>query len=79
MEIRVYGMGCTRCHELHRRVLNVLARLDVTADVEHVTDPERLAAAGIMMTPALAIDGVIKSSGRVPSEAEIATWVRNGS
>lgn len=79
MEIRVYGMGCARCHELHQRVVNVLARLDVTADVEHVTDPGRLAAAGIMMTPALVIDGVLKSSGRVPSEAEIATWVKNGS
>lgn len=76
MEIRVYGMGCARCHELHQRVINVLARLDLTADVEHITAPERLAEAGILMTPAITVDGVLKSSGRVPSETEIAGWVR---
>jgi len=55
----------------------VLAFLDVAADVEKVSNLDRMADLGIMATPALAVNGRIMCSGRVPSEAEIARWIKD--
>lgn len=76
MEIRIYGPGCARCQAVERLTFNVLATLDIAAGVEKVTDLTRMAEAGVMATPALAINGRVKCSGRVPSETEIAAWIK---
>ena len=75
MVITVYGPGCARCHDTERVVRNVLARLQHDADLRKVTDYQAIAAAGVMATPAVAIDGVIKLSGRIPRPEEVAAWL----
>lgn len=75
MKVQVLGIGCARCQELQRRVIDTLAELDIAAEVEHVTDLRRFAAVGVLMTPGLVVDGKVVCQGRVPTKPEIATWL----
>jgi len=54
----------------------VLAELQNDADLQTVTDYKAMAAAGVMATPAVGIDGVIKLSGRIPKVDEVKAWLR---
>jgi len=76
MLITVYGPGCARCYETERVVRNVLVELQHDAHLEKVTDYQAMAAAGVLATPAVAIDGVIKMSGRIPKREEVLAWLR---
>lgn len=76
MKIKVYGPGCANCTKTEKLVRDVLARLDVSAEVEKVTDLMAIAEAGILGTPAVSIDGEVKIAGRVPREQEIEAWFR---
>jgi small redox-active disulfide protein 2 len=71
MKVQIIGIGCTRCQELEKRVVDALAELNIAADVEHVTDLKRFASLGIFMTPGLVIDGKVASQGKVPSKEEL--------
>jgi small redox-active disulfide protein 2 len=71
MKIQVYGMGCRNCHQLETNVKQAVAKRGITAEVEMVTDPVKIAEAGIMMTPALAINGDVVTMGRVVHIEEI--------
>lgn len=75
MVIEVLGTGCPRCKEVERRTLQALAELNVPADVRKVADIREIAARRILGTPGLIIDGKIKSQGRLPSVAEIKSWI----
>jgi len=76
MEIKIFGPGCARCHELEKRVRHAVDELGVAAEIEKISDLKDMAASGIMNTPGLAIDGRVKSSGRIPSLDEIKKWIR---
>ncbi len=65
--IEVLGPGCKRCIETERNVRTAVGLAGVTADVEHVTDVRAIAERRVLRTPAVAIDGVVKLSGTVPS------------
>lgn len=73
MKIQILGTGCPKCKELARRAEAAVLSLGLDAPVEKVTDINEIMAFGILMTPALAIDGSVKIAGKVPSEAEIQT------
>jgi len=75
MRITVYGPGCYRCHETEQVVLNVLAELDIAADVEKVSDWKTMVKAGVLATPAVAVDGQIRLSGRIPTPADVRGWL----
>jgi small redox-active disulfide protein 2 len=76
MEIRILGPGCPRCGEVEKRTINALAELNVSADVQKVTDLKQIAEYKIIGTPGLVINGKIKSSGRIPSLQEIKNWIQ---
>ncbi len=76
MEIRILGPGCPRCGEVEKRVINVLAELNVAAAVEKITDIKKIMSFGIIATPGLVIDGKIVSSGRLPRVEEIKGWIK---
>ena len=71
IKIEVFGMGCRKCHQLEANVKQAVAKRGISAEVEMVTDPVKIATAGIMMTPALAINGDVVTMGRVTSVQEI--------
>jgi len=76
MEIRILGPGCPRCGEVEKRTINVLAELNVGADVQKVTDIKKIAEYKVFATPGFVINGKVKSSGRIPSQEEIKRWIQ---
>ena len=76
MKVKILGTGCSRCKEVEKRTMNALAELNVAADVQKVSDIQDIASYRIFSTPGLVINGKVKSSGRIPSVAEIKSWVK---
>ena len=75
MEIKVLGTGCPRCKALEQAVINVLAETNISADVGKVEDIMKIMEYGVMHTPALAINGKVVVSGRVPSDSELKSII----
>lgn len=76
MEIKVMGPGCTKCTEAEKIVSEAVAEAGVTATVRKVTDFQEMASHGVLSTPAIVIDGLIKCVGRVPTANEVAGWLK---
>jgi small redox-active disulfide protein 2 len=71
MRIQVLGTGCPKCSQLIHNAEVALRELGVDAEVEKVTDITEIMDFGVMMTPALVIDGEVKSSGKLLSPEDI--------
>ena len=72
MKIEVLGSGCKNCNALEAATQQALQQLGIDEAVTKVTDYGQIASYGVMSTPALAIDGDVKTAGRVPTVDEIA-------
>lgn len=75
MDIKILGPGCPRCEDLIKRTINVLAELNIAANVEKVADIKQMMTYGILATPALVINGKVKCAGRIPRPEEIKNWI----
>lgn len=73
MQLLVIGPGCTKCKTLAQFTEQAVKELGVPAEINKVTDLKQIMALGVMMTPALAVNGTIKVTGKVPSVAELKT------
>jgi small redox-active disulfide protein 2 len=71
MKIEVLGAGCPKCLRLESMVKDAVAKLGLDAEVSHVYNVDEIVERGVMMTPALVVDGEVKLSGKLPSEAEL--------
>ena len=71
MQILVIGPGCTKCRTLAQFTEQAVKELGLTAEINKVTDLKQILALGVMMTPALAVNGTVKIVGKVPSIPEI--------
>lgn len=71
MKIEVLGTGCAKCNLLEQTTKSVADRLGIDYTLEHVTDIVKITGYGVMMTPALVVDGQVKVTGKVPSETEL--------
>ena len=78
MNIKILGAGCPKCRQLEKNVRAALENLNIKADVEKITDISEIMKYEIMMTPALVINGTVKSTGKLfsPRELEkiLQTW-----
>lgn len=77
MEIKVFGPGCAQCTWTEALVKEVAAEKGGDITVQKVSDIREMMLAGILATPGIAIDGVVKFTGRVPTKEEIASWIDN--
>ncbi|MCD6293500.1 MAG: TM0996/MTH895 family glutaredoxin-like protein [Deltaproteobacteria bacterium] len=75
MEIKVLGPGCPKCEETEKRVKAAIAEAGVNASVDKVKDIMEIAKNGVFMTPAVVVDGEVKSVGKVPSKEQIKGWI----
>ncbi len=71
MKIEILGVGCPKCKQLAANAEDAVKELHIQAEVSKVTDIEKITDYGVMMTPALAVDGAVVSSGKVLSKDEI--------
>ena len=76
MEIKILGKGCPKCERLEKLAREAASELGVEAGFDHVRDVGAIMAYDIVSTPALVIDGQVKSSGRIPQKSEIAAWIQ---
>jgi len=74
-KVEVLGTGCPKCKKLYEAVQLAVKELGIEADVSKVEDINEIMKAGIMMTPALAVDGVVKVTGRIPKMDELKTMI----
>lgn len=71
MKIEVVGPGCARCVTTEKNVKEAVKQLGITAEITKVSDIAEFAKKGVMFTPAVIVDGVIKVSGRIPTVDDI--------
>jgi len=76
MDIKVLGPGCKKCEQTAQNVKEAVAQAGVDAGVEKVTDFMEIASYGVFGTPAVVIDGAVKSVGKVPSVEDIKKWLQ---
>lgn len=78
MQIKVLGPGCPKCEQTAKIVKEAVAESGLDIRVEKVTDFKEIMQHGVMVTPAVVVDGQVKVSGKVPSKAEIKAWLQAG-
>jgi small redox-active disulfide protein 2 len=74
-KLEVYGPGCPKCEKLAQLVREAAEAAGIEYELEKVTDINRITAAGVIMTPALAVDGEIKIVGKVPDREQIKKMI----
>ena len=78
MEIKILGPGCANCQKVEKLVRETVAEAGVAADIEKVSDIVKIAKYGVFRTPAVVVDGKVKSVGKVPRKDEILAWLGTG-
>ena len=76
MKIEIFGPGCAKCEKTAREVEKVVMQLGVDATIEHVTETSQIVDRGVLLTPAVFVDGVKKIEGKVPKASAIESWLR---
>jgi small redox-active disulfide protein 2 len=75
MDIKILGPGCANCKKVEKLVRETVAEAGVQADIEKVSDFMQIAKYGVFSTPAVVVDGKVKSVGKVPKKEEILAWL----
>ena len=76
MEIKVLGPGCKKCETTKKNVDEAVEEAGITADIIKVTDTLEIAKHGVFGTPAVVVDGEVKSVGKIPTKDEIKGWIQ---
>lgn len=71
LTVKVYGSGCKGCQTLHQNVIDALAEMNLVANVECITDLQKVMEAGIMSMPTLSVNEKVVSSGKILGIPEI--------
>ena len=75
MDIKVLGPGCPKCQETEKIVKEAVDEAGVEASVEKITDIMEIAGYGVFGTPAVVVDGEVKSVGKIPSKNDVRSWI----
>ena len=75
MEIKVSGPGCPKCRQTEQVIKEALSESGVTANVAKVTDVLEIAGYGVFGTPAVVVDGEVKSVGKISRKDEVKAWI----
>ncbi len=73
MEIKVLGSGCAKCKTLEKVTREAVSELNIEANIEKIEDIQKIIEYGVMITPALVVDGEVVLKGKVPKVAEVKT------
>ena len=75
MDIKVLGPGCPKCQQTEKIVTDAVAEAGVNAQIEKVTDAMEIAGYGVFGTPAIVINGEVKSVGKIPQKKDVIGWL----
>ena len=76
MKVQIFGIGCPRCKKLEANARKAVEEVGIEAELEKVEDIKEISKFGVMMTPALAIDGKVKCSGEIAPVQKIKKWLQ---
>jgi small redox-active disulfide protein 2 len=76
MDIKILGMGCPKCRKVYANAQRAIAELGIDVKLEKVDDIDEILRYGVMITPAVVIDGCVRASGRIPSKEELKQWLQ---
>jgi small redox-active disulfide protein 2 len=76
--VQVYGAGCPRCRATADVIEKTAEKMSVEIYLEKVTDLGKISDRGILQTPGVAVDGIIVSQGKIPTEEDVKTWLGGG-
>ena len=76
MQIKVLGPGCPKCHALEANVKAAIQELGLNVEINQVTDFKAIAEYGVLMTPGLVVDGVVRIVGKVATKDELKKLLR---
>ena len=74
--IRILGPGCVSCNNIQTMVIEIMNKIGAAADIFQIHDLDEIGRYGILQTPALIINDKLKSSGRIPTPAQIEEWLK---
>ena len=77
LTIKVLGSGCANCKRVEQIVRKIVTEMSLEAEVVKVTDYNDITSYNILSTPGLVINEKVVSYGRIPSPAEVTTWITN--
>jgi len=75
MKIEILGSGCAKCKKTKEMAEKAVKEMGVEAEIVKVEDFDKILGYGVMITPALVIDGDVKVAGKVPSVEDIKKWI----
>ena len=75
MKIEILGMGCAKCNKLYQNAVEAVKLGGKEIEVVKVEDIKTIMGYGVLSTPALVIDGLVKTAGKVPKVEEIKEWI----
>ena len=76
MKIEILGMGCANCNKLYENALEAVKLSGKEVEVAKVEDIKKIMGYGVLSTPALVVDGVVKVAGKIPRVEEIKGWIK---
>jgi len=77
MKVRILGTGCSKCKALEQKIRALDATHQLGLEIDKVTGLREIMNYGVLATPGLVIDGVVKSSGSVPNDEKILSWLKS--
>ncbi len=77
MKIEILGSGCSKCKKTEKKVREVISKLGIDAEMSKVEDMNTIIDRGVMLTPAIVVDGEVKIAGRIPTGEEIENVLSN--
>jgi small redox-active disulfide protein 2 len=75
-KIEILGTGCPKCREATKRAEQAVRELGIDAEVAKVEDVQKIMDYGVLVTPALVVDGEVKVAGKIPGVEEIKAWIQ---
>ena len=76
MKIEILGTGCPKCKKLSELTQEVIQEIGISAEIKKITNISDIINYGVMVTPALVIDGDVKIAGKIPGKQEITEWIK---
>ena len=77
MKIEIFGPGCAKCNTTEKIIRKTVEELGISADIVKIEDMQEIINRGVMMTPAVFVDGEAKVVGRIPNPDEIKKWLKS--
>jgi small redox-active disulfide protein 2 len=75
MDIKILGPGCPKCEQVKNVVMEAIKETGTEANVEKITDTMQIASYGVLGTPAIVVDGKVKSVGKIPTKDQVKEWL----